>query len=243
MTLIAFLDEAGDHKLELVDKDFPVFVLVMLVCDRDQYIEQIVPTVYRLKMNWFGHEGVVLHSRDIRRGQGEFSFLQLSTFRQSFYESINRVMRLKGYTIIASIIRKQVHKDRYKHRAQNPYDLAFKFTLERLVQLLEARQQKEIVIIAESRGGKEDAELQVTFERLIDSGTEFLDRTRLRNMRFQLIFRSKSFNIIGTQLADLAAYPIGRWVLAPQNKNPSYDIIRSKIYSKNGKRIGLKIFP
>ena len=81
MTLIAFLDEAGDHKLELVDKDFPIFVLVALVCDRNQYIEQIVPAVYRLKINWFGHEGVVLHSRDIRRANGEFSFLQLSEFR------------------------------------------------------------------------------------------------------------------------------------------------------------------
>ena len=33
MPLMVFLDEAGDHSLDPVDKDFPVFVLVFVLCD------------------------------------------------------------------------------------------------------------------------------------------------------------------------------------------------------------------
>src|SRR5207237_9438378 len=32
MPLMVFLDEAGDHSLDPVDKDFPVFGLVLLLC-------------------------------------------------------------------------------------------------------------------------------------------------------------------------------------------------------------------
>jgi hypothetical protein len=35
MPLMVFLDEAGDHSLNPVDKDFPVFVLVILLCEQD----------------------------------------------------------------------------------------------------------------------------------------------------------------------------------------------------------------
>ena len=31
--LYIFMDEAGDHSLDKIDPDFPVFVLVMIACD------------------------------------------------------------------------------------------------------------------------------------------------------------------------------------------------------------------
>ncbi len=42
MPLIAYLDETGDHSLESIDKDFPIFVLVMLICDTTSYAQKIV---------------------------------------------------------------------------------------------------------------------------------------------------------------------------------------------------------
>jgi hypothetical protein len=36
MALIVYLDETGDHSLELIDKDFPIFALVMLICDYER---------------------------------------------------------------------------------------------------------------------------------------------------------------------------------------------------------------
>ena len=47
----------------------------------------------------------------------------------------------------------------------------------------------------------------------------------------------------GLQLADLAAYPIARYVNDKERTNPAFDIIKSKIYNKGTKLYGLKEFP
>ena len=38
--LYIFMDEAGDHSLDKIDPDFPVFVLVMIACDVTCYSER-----------------------------------------------------------------------------------------------------------------------------------------------------------------------------------------------------------
>jgi len=50
-------------------------------------------------------------------------------------------------------------------------------------------------------------------------------------------------NIIGTQMADLAAYPIARHVLVPTKPNPAYEVIKGKFYVGPGNVRGLKVFP
>lgn len=236
MAVIVYLDEAGDHSLEREDEDFPVFVLVMFICDIEDYIKSIVPAAYQLKFDYFGHEGVVLHSRDIRKGQGDFTFLRDAQSRQPFYERINEIMGGENYKLIASVIRKQEHKARYGRNAENPYDLSLEFCMERLVRLLEGIGQSECEVIAESRGRSEDDELRLSFLTTITGGTSYVGAERFRQIKFQLTFLKKSMNVVGTQLADLAAYPIARYVIDKDKLHPSYDVIRRKIRD-------LKIFP
>ena len=45
----------------------------MVVCDIDTYTNEIMPMVCRLKFDYFGHEGVVIHSREIRKAQKDFN--------------------------------------------------------------------------------------------------------------------------------------------------------------------------
>ena len=49
------------------------------------------------------------------------------------------------------------------------------------------------------------------------------------------------------QIADLVAYPIGRWVMNKTQENKAFDILEKKIHknSKTGQYLnyGLKIFP
>jgi hypothetical protein len=61
-----------------------VFVLVFVLCDRNEYANGLVPAFAELKIRYFGHDGVVLHSRDIRKAIGDFSFLQVPEKRESF---------------------------------------------------------------------------------------------------------------------------------------------------------------
>ncbi len=243
MPVIVYLDETGDHNLKAEDKDFPVFVLILLICDINTYCREIVPTVYRLKMDQWGHEGIILHSRDIRKAQGDFSFLTTAALREPFYERINQVMGRSDYTLIASVIQKQSHREKYGVRANNPYDLSLTFALERLLPLLESRGQVKVTLVAESRGKKEDNELKLTLMNIVNSGTDYVDSGRFRKIIFDLVFKSKAMNIVGTQMADLAGYPIARHVLDPSKPNPAYAVIKSKFYRGPGWVSGLKIFP
>ncbi len=242
MAYIVYLDETGDHSLELIDKDFPVFALAMFICDTTYYNHTILPTVAQLKTDYFGHEGVILHSRDIRKAQKDFGFLTNPQKRAEFIERINAMMRDFEYSLIVSVIKKQDHKGKYGVAADNPYDLAMKFCLERLLPFLEEAQQKQVYLIAESRGKKEDNDLELSFFKIISQGTEYNSADRFKQVDFKLKFVPKTMNVAGTQLADLAAYPIARYVLDKGKPNPAYDIISEKFYRGKGWIKGLKIF-
>ncbi|MGR3174961.1 MAG: DUF3800 domain-containing protein [Candidatus Scalindua sp.] len=243
MAYIVYLDETGDHSLELIDRDFPVFALVMFICDTTHYNNTILPVVAQLKTDYFGYEGVILHSRDIRKAQKDFGFLTNPQKRTDFVARINAMMRDFEYSLIVSVIKKQAHKDKYGIFAENPYDLAMMFCLERLLPFLEEVQQEQIYLIAESRGKKEDNDLKLSFFKIISQGTKYNSAERFKQVDFKLQFVPKTMNITGTQLADLAAYPIARYVLHPDRPNPAYDIVSKKFYQGKGWVRGLKIFP
>lgn len=243
MPYIVYLDETGDHSLELIDKDFPVFALAMFICEGAYYNQKILPVVSQLKMDYFGHEGIILHSRDIRKAQKDFGFLTNPQKRQEFLVKINSLMSTFEYSLIVSVIKKQDHKEKYGINAENPYDLAMMFCLERLLAFLEDVRQDQVYIIAESRGKKEDDDLKLSFFKIISQGTQYNTTDRFKKIDFKLQFVPKVMNIIGTQLADLAAYPVARHILHPDRPNQAYDVVSKKFYRGKGLVRGLKIFP
>ena len=101
----------------------------------------------------------------------------------------------------------------------------------------------ELEIVIEKRGRKEDKKLEEHFQRLISRGTGYVNAERLRGYSLAITFSSKVESINGLQLADLVAYPIARYVIDSACANPAFDLIANKIYTKNGKRYGIKIFP
>ena len=123
---IAFLDECGDHSLDKIDRDFPVFLLALLVVERKHYAEEIIPRIGKLKLKYWNHEGVNLHSRDIRKAQGPFSFMMVPGKRNSFMQDLSDIMSLLEYTLFICAIDKQKHKTKYGNNAFNPYNLAVK---------------------------------------------------------------------------------------------------------------------
>ncbi len=245
MSIMVFLDETGDHSLSTIDAGFPVFVLTLMIVRPDTYANEIVPAVYRLKIDYWGHEGIILHSRDIRKAQGSFAFLRNREQTQPFYERINEVMADSQYTIVSVGVRKDRHVKKYGESANNPYELAMEYSLERLVYFLEQQPDKDVILVAESRGKKEDAELQLAFLRIVNNGTWYCARDRFKPYNFRLEFVTKERNVVGTQLADLAAYPTARWIIDPRKANPAFDVVRPKILRKvdTGYLLGLKIFP
>lgn len=234
--LVVYLDEVGTPNMENTDPDFPVFALSLFVCGHTEYVQKICPAVNGLKFKWWGHESVILHSRDIRKAQGDFTFLRDAIKRSEFYADLNDVMGSARYQLLAVAIRKDQHAKRYRY-PEDPYDLALLFALERLVSVLETAGQSEVTIVAEKRGTREDRELHNAFLRIVGAGSAYVSGERFRRIAFRLQFAAKAMNVVGTQIADLAAYPTARYVLDRTKPNPAFEIIRGKFCRD------LKVFP
>lgn len=144
------------------------------------------------------------------------------------------------FTIITTVIDKRLLKEQFP-KPNNPYELALIFCLRRTYKFLKEKGQdnKLTHIIIESRGKKEDSELAVSFQSIIKDEIE-----NQKQYPCALLFADKKTNNIGLQIADLAAYPIGRYVVDPYKENLAYNIITKKLHKfPDHMDTGLKIFP
>ena len=239
---IAFFDECGDHSLEKIDRDFPLFVLSTVIVERAVYQDWIVPALARLKMRFWNHEGVNLHSRDIRRARGDFAFMQVPRKREELLAALGELMRGVPITLFITAIHKEEHKQRYGMAASNPYDLALTYTFERVLHFLDGEGETHLPVTAEARGKNEDNQLETAFYRLMTQGTGFIPAARFQRLRCPIIFRKKTDNIAGLQIADLCAYPAARRVLNPGKANQAWEAVVGRIYQRGGVT-GWKIFP
>jgi len=239
---IAFIDECGDHSMTKLDPDFPLFVLSMIITERQDYAHIIVPAATDLKLRYWNHEGVNLHSRDIRKALGPYALLQDTEVRLGFLQRISNFVRDMPFTLLVTAIRKDAHHNKSGDTAQNPYELALEFTLERAVLFLEGVGESELPIVAEARGKKEDESLERAFYRVMTNGTGDLSADRFHALDCPLVFRPKRDNIIGIQLADLCAHPCARHILLADQVNSAYEIAATHLYEPD-QGTGWKVFP
>jgi uncharacterized protein DUF3800 len=239
---IIYADESGDHSLKSIDPQFPVFVLAFCVVRKSTYIERIVPAFQRLKFEFWGHDGVVLHAHEIRKSVGDFHILLNANTRTNFLERLNGVIKAAEFTIIAAVIDKQRHAQRYIDPA-DPYEISLAFCMERAQRYLlnHGQGDRTTHVQVECRGRREDAKLELEFRRICD-GQNMIGRMPNLDIRFT----DKKHNSTGLQLADLVAHPIGRHVVNPAQSNRAYDILEPKFRRGPAGRVqgfGLKIFP
>jgi hypothetical protein len=90
---LAFFDECGDHSLTKIDPDFPLFVLALVVVERRAYADEILSPFNRFKLRYFNHEGVNLHSRDIRVSSGPFLLLRNPVTREPSVNTSRRTLK------------------------------------------------------------------------------------------------------------------------------------------------------
>lgn len=238
---IVYVDESGDHGLVRIDPNYPVFVLAFCIFEKEAYRQRCVPALQAFKFKHFGHDMAVLHEREIRKAQGDFKFLVDRSRRAEFMEDLSLLVEGAEFTLIASAINKTELQAQYAYPA-NPYDLALAFCLERLHFFLNehGNDGKVTHVIFESRGRREDDELELELRRVCDG-----QNMAGESLPFAPVFAAKQVNCCGLQLADLVARPIGRHILRPDQENRAYEVIESK-YRRSGGKVrgrGLKVFP
>lgn len=65
---IVYVDESGDHGMQTIDQNYPVFVLAFCVFYKSHYAGKVMSTLGRFKFNHFGHDHVVpMSTRSARR--------------------------------------------------------------------------------------------------------------------------------------------------------------------------------
>lgn len=235
-----FVDESGDHGLESIDTQYPVFVLAFCIIAKSDYSRVVLPAITDFKFRHFGHDQVVLHEREIRKDLGDFSILRDKQRKQSFLDELTKIIDLVPMTIIASAIRKDILVDRYAY-PNNPYEVALGMGLERVGRWLSRRGQGRATVVVECRGKREDDELELEFRRVCAGGNYNGEVLPLEPR-----FVSKAANVPGLQIADLVARPIGRHILDPKQSNRAFEVIKGKFdRSPNGvvRGWGLKVFP
>jgi hypothetical protein len=239
---IAFFDECGDHSLSKIDKDFPLFLLCTVIVEREAYAQKIIPALAEFKLRYFAHEGINLHSREIRKAEGPFTILQNETVRQKFLPELSALIATLPFTLFITAIHKVAYAQRYGDGAKNPYDVALEYSFERVLHFLEEQKESRLPVIAEARGLQEDDALRASFHRLMTQGTYYNKAERFQKLVCPISFRRKQDNIAGIQVADLCAHPTARHLLKPGVANQAFEVVKMHIYV-SGRINGLKVHP
>lgn len=236
---IVYADESGDHGMVNIDPQYPMFALTFCVMRKDAYTSEIVPAMQGFKFGIWGHDTVVLHEHEIRKSLGPFGVLRTDrALRMRFMDELNALIETAPMTIFASVIDKAKHRAKYAN-PWNPYEIALHFCMERLHILMTAEKQhgKTVHVVFESRGPKEDKELELEFRRIAGNDSHWgYRRHDFSRFDFQPVFIPKAANASGLQLADLTARPIALSQLRPDQPNRAFEIIQPKLG-------GLKCFP
>lgn len=225
---LMYLDESGDHNLEKIDPNQPVFVLGGVIVDRAYARTALRDRVRELKYDFFGTTEIVLHTNDIIRSRNGFEPLADSAFREDFYEGINAMMAELDYQVVACVIDKPKLVAKYGRNAEDPYHYGLHVLIERFCNELGECVDGGI-IYAEKRGDPLDFQLSVAWEKLRGgtTGTGFANSRMIDDRICELVMKEKKLNNEGLQLADLVISPVARRAMR-RTVGKNWDIVKSK---------------
>lgn len=206
-----------------VDPQYPVFVLSFCIFKIVEYVEKVVPSLLSLKFKYFGHDMVVLHEHGIRKAVPPFHILIDPDVRNRFMADMNLLMESVPFHLVAAIIDKRDPTPSLSGEI-NPYKIALEHCLDmaQLVATTEGQGDRPTHVVFESRGRKEDKDLELAFRRIC------ADTKGILGASFEIVFANKQVNSAGLQIADLTAHPLGRHYLKPDQSNRAVEIIQRK---------------
>jgi hypothetical protein len=244
---IIYVDESGDHSLQTIDDQYPLFVLAFCVFHKRHYSEQVVSALEKFKFNHFGHDQIILHENEIRKEKGAFNIFRSREQKLQFLDELTGIIDHSKFILISCVIDKRALRKQADVES-NPYHIALGFCLETLYEFLEEKEQhqKKTFVVVECRGKKEDNELELEFRRICDGNNRLI-----KQLPFEVLFSDKKAMSSGLQLADLVARPIGLNVLRPGQENRAFEVLKRKFYCDGGREqvgsgyegVGMKIYP
>lgn len=227
---VAYGDESGTATFGKIEADFPAVGLAFCVFRVEDYVHEVVPQVQALKFRHFGHDQVVLHENEVRRGRGAFRFSSLDE-RKAFMEDLDDLMKKLPMTIVATVVDQRMLLDRYG-KAFDAYDLGLRCCVAQLLHLIDeadsAGSRVELHVVAEARASTAQSNMTAgRFRAGLEGAGAFAEPPP---PRVNLRFAGKQANSTGLQIADLVVRPIVLRALRPDQQNRAWDGIAAKLY-------------
>ena len=227
---------------------FPVFVLAAVIT-RDIDHGVVDATWKRWKHDHLGRDAIV-HEPDVRKVNPPFRGVK----GVAAVAGLPKILAELDFRALAVVVHRADYVADFGTGSidaslpAHAYMMALDFLMERAVLALDREfGGARALLVAESRGPKEDAMLQYEFSRLHLEGTSYICPSWFRQqLQPGIRFLSKQDNSTGLQLADLLARPAGEKVAKPDEDPPRWSTFREKLClgqeTKNS-IIGLKIVP
>lgn len=218
-----YVDESGDHTYGNIDDPAKRYLCLLgLFVETEAYRMSFHPALENLKQTHFPHspdEPIILHRKELVNCRGPFGRLNSPENEQRFNTDLLGFFSEQDYKLIGVTIDKKSHIERYGDAAHHPYHYCLAALLERYCGFLNFYNARGDVL-AESRGGSEDAQLKEAYRTLFRTGTYFhwagFFQRALTSHEIKL--KPKSTNIAGLQAADLLAYPVRQEILTEEGR-------------------------
>ncbi|MHB8095491.1 MAG: DUF3800 domain-containing protein [Candidatus Aminicenantales bacterium] len=241
-----YIDEVGNSDLESSDNPNHRYLsLTGIIMGLDYVAEIVQPDIEGLKSRFFHphpDDPLVFHRKDMLNAKPPFMSLKDRRVRCEFNEELLRLLSTWIYVVITVCLDKKRHKETYHTWRFDPYHYCLALLLERYVLFLK-RNDSYGDALAESRGGKEDRRLKDSFERLYNTGTDFIEAALFleRLTSCQLKVKPKANNIAGLQIADMIAHPSRNEILEENGVNVSPKGLLGAKLGKSSKRNMIKM--
>ncbi|MDO8593756.1 MAG: DUF3800 domain-containing protein [bacterium] len=245
--MYAFIDESGDHNIDLSKSDnvYNIFVLGTVLIDKNAY-KTLDREFKTFKKEFFGGDDFIIHTKELTRGNIPRSdprnkIMGNPDKRHQFYDWINLFLTRAPISAFFSIINKTPFSAKYS----SPFDLYGMSFENALNRILHYGTGNNIEIYPERRGSVLDKQMEAEFAKISIAGTRFHSAEEIKRRIQKLEFKSKKENISGLQIADLLVSPVGRHFLGVRPKPPGnevrYEIVRKKL--AGNEKTCLSIFP
>jgi hypothetical protein len=220
-----YLDESGDHVFHdegrLAERGHRYLALVGCWFKQGSEYIGFQRALEDLKQEHFPHspdEPLILHRRDIVNRSGPFWRLRDPARKAAFDDDLCALIAAGEFTVCGVCIDKLALKRHYP-QPFHPYHLGLGFLLQRYCGWLN-HLNRSGDLIAESRGGQEDARLRGAYAHIWTHGDMFhkADFYRRTLTTRQAKLKKKSQNIAGLQLADLLAHVVRDDILAEHGR-------------------------
>ena len=226
---IVFAAEAGSRRLAETDPELPAFTLALCAVRKDAYHGEICPAYQSFKLDYWGHDGLTIRERDLRLSTGPFDFSDDDAdLRDRALHEAPYLMTQAAFDIYAATVRTEAYREQCAD-AEIPDEPVLRLCLEHLHSFLMRKKQsgKTVHLMFPSRGAQADAALDRAFQGVLAGPTKTL--ADFSKIAYAPVFLSPDSNVIGLQMADLAARPIALHTAFPDADNPAYELVREKV--------------